>query len=590
MFAFLLFAGVGIGLISAYTGRYRSGAEGGEYTVSGTVISVVAGNGYSTVLLNGLEMDGEPYGGKLRLRISQEGLKVGDLLTFTGVVAHMELPQNGEGEDAFASDLRYAATASEGVVTGRTNNAFLLLNAKLYDLFHDNMQADEADIAYALTTGNGRVLNGDFSDAVKKGGIAHIFAVSGLHIGILYGAVFFLCKPCKRWRFVPATAAALCYSALCAFTVSSLRAVIMCGLAGFLRAFGIKRDFLESIAFAAILVLSIFPAQWLSVGFRLSFGACLGLALFAGSFSRAFSKLPKVLGSYLAANLAVQIFTFPTLLEAFGYWSVWGTLLNFFIIPCLPVLFLGILLCSVLSLCIPPASAFFLRFPEGMISLLLYFFSITDFSFVLTGFSLGAGGVVWLISCVVLSERFRLSNASRAAAAVALTLIITACILAENAVFYGCKINVYRSSGNGCAALVRTEQNAVLLIDDEISLSSCREFLSRTYGGKIAAVAVLGEEEVRGINVAAFLGADEVWARDRVETGLRNTRVIFGESYAAGGVSFRYEGRDRMLIFAEDCAVEVAFHKQSAFAADLFVNNGCGGLIFFLHGGIIERV
>lgn len=583
--AFSLFAAIGFGLIYANAERFRSGIPSGEYTLSGTVVSAVEGNGYSSLIVSGLRSEGKTVGGKLRLRVESEKIRVGDLLEFTGKITHAELT-----EQAFASDIRYTANVSDCEITGRTGNPFLLLNARLCELFYENMQSDEADIAYALTTGNGRALDGDFSEAVRKGGIAHIFAVSGLHIGIVYGAVYFLLKPLKKWRFLPATAVAFCYSALCAFTVSSLRAGIMCATAGGLRAFGVKRDFLESIAFAAIIVLCIFPAQWLSVGFQLSFGACLGLALFSGSLSRAFRKMPNALASYLAANLSVQIVTFPVLIEAFGYWSVWGTLVNFFAIPLLPVLFLGLLLCALFSLMIPPAAAFFLLFPEGMLSLLLFVFSVADFSFVLTGFSLGIVAFIWPIGCVALSERFRMKRTGRAVAAVLFSVVITVCILAENAVFYGCKINVYRDEDGGCAALVRTDDNAVLLIDDEISLSSCREFLSHTYGGTITAIAVLGEEEGKAINVAAFLGAEEVRACDETETGLRYTQVIFGECFSCGEVSFRYEGRSRIILFAEESAVEFSFHEQAAFGADLFVNEGCGGLIFFLHGGIIEKV
>ncbi len=588
--AFALFASVGAGLAFAQTARFSYGVPAGEYKVSGRVISAAEENGYSSLLLDCLYADGTPSGGKLRLRVGQEGVKVGDIVAFTATLKRAELPQNGMGEDAFASDLRYTASVSICEVTDRTKDPFLLLNAKLYETLHENMEKDEADIAYALLTGNGRGLDGEFSEGVRKGGIAHIFAVSGLHIGILYGAAYLLFKPLRRWRFIPAAALALCYSALCAFSVSSLRAVCMCTTAGALRAMGAKRDFLESIALAAVIVLVLFPAQWLAVGFRLSFGACLGLALFAGSFSRALSFLPKPLSRYLSANVSVQLFTFPILIESFGYWSVWGTLLNFFVIPCLPVLFLGLLVCALFASIVPPAAAFVCLFPEGMLSLMTLVLSVSDFSFVLTGFSLGAGATVWYLSCVLLSERLRLARAARAGIALLCAIGLTVCILAENAVFYGCKISVYRAERGGCAALVRTSENAVLLIDDEISLSSCKEFLSHTYGGTLTAVAILGEEEGRAINVAAFLGAEEVWAREKIETGLRETNIVFQETFTVGEAVFRYEGKARMILFAEDCSAEFAFFRQSAYPADLFVNEGCGGLIFFLHGGIIKSV
>ena len=89
---------------------------------------------------------------------------------------------------------------------------------------------------------------------------------------------------------------------------------------------------------------------------------------------------------------------------------------------------------------------------------------------------------------------------------------------------------------------------------------------------------------------SAFLGAEEVWAREKIETGLRETNIVFQETFTVGEAVFRYEGKARMILFAEDCSAEFAFFRQSAYPADLFVNEGCGGLIFFLHGGIIKSV
>ena len=150
-----------------FRSRFSYGVPAGEYKVSGRVISAAEENGYSSLLLDCLYADGTPSGGKLRLRVGQEGVKVGDIVAFTATLKRAELPQNGMGEDAFASDLRYTASVSICEVTDRTKDPFLLLNAKLYETLHENMEKDEADIAYALLTGNGRGLDGEFSEGVR---------------------------------------------------------------------------------------------------------------------------------------------------------------------------------------------------------------------------------------------------------------------------------------------------------------------------------------------------------------------------------------------------------------------------------------
>ena len=393
----------------------------------------------------------------------------------------------------------------------------------------------------------------------------------------------------KKKSFLPALVAVIFYSALCGFSVSSVRAVIMCGVLSVNRALGRKTDFLSSLSFAALVVLMFMPAQWLSAGFRLSFGACTGLALFSGTFQRAFRKLPNFLGGYLAASLSVQIFTFPILIESFGYFSVWGTLLNFILIPALPALFLGLLLCLLFALIIPPAAAFFLFIPQGMLSLLLYVFSVAEFSLVLKGFSFGTGVVIWLIAAVMLSQRMRLKAVLRCVAACSLSVLFALTMIYENAVFYGLKIDVYEN-GKSASVLLRTANTAVLVIDEDISLRNCNAFLSRTYAGKLDAVVVLAADELKAVNVGAFLPTSCVYAREEIATGLRETNVVFAEKFSLGGMTFFYESAEKMTVTAENSVVELDFESSEALGADLFIGKGSGGLKFFLRNGIIKAI
>lgn len=588
----ILSAAVGAGAFHLRVGSYLSVREEGAYTVTGTATSVTVKSGYSVVILSDLSFDGVPAAGKCRVVLGED-VRTGDIFLLQAKIKQA----NPEGDlsdsylqSLFVSDIRYTASASSSEAVGRSDNPFLRLNAALFRVLYDNLERDEASVAYALLTGNSGGMDEGLSGAMRAGGIAHIFAVSGLHIGILFSAAYLCFRPLGKYRVLPALLLAVGYSALCHFTVSSVRAVIMCGVLGAHNAFGRKYDFLESVSFAAILILLFLPAEWYSAGFRLSFGACLGLALFSGTLSRAFTRIriPRVIGGYLAASLSVQIFTFPVLLEAFGYFPVWGVLLNLIVVPCVPVLFLGLLLCAAFALLIPPAAPFFLLFPDGMLALFLFLFSAVDFSLVFAGFSLGAGAVVWLVACVALSQRFRLPNGARAAAAVGLAVLFTVCAVAENVVFSGCRITVY-GRNQSSAALVRTREQNVLVIDGDITLAECEDFLSRNFGGELDAVVVLSENETAAINVAAFLNSQTVCARTETETGLRKTAVVFGETFETGALEFRYESDTKLTLTAEDVVVEFDFEGNAALSADLFVGGSAGGLNFYLKDGIIKR-
>lgn len=589
----LCFGGVGAGLAHLNAERFSAEVEEGERKLSGTVVSVTVREGYSSLLLEKLYMDGEAADGKCRLTLSATDVRPGDELYLDAKIERVDpklLSSDSYVRSLYAADVRYLARAEEAVVVGRSANILLRLNAAIRDCLHGNLGQDAAQVGYALLTGNSSGMDATFSEAAQRGGIAHIFAVSGLHIGILFAAVYAACARLGKWRLLPALALAVCYSGLCGWSVSSLRAVVMCGVLGVWRAWGRKYDFLQSVSFAALLVLFFFPAQWYSVGFRLSFGACLGLALFSGSLSRLFPRLrlPAFFGKYLAANLAAQLFTAPLLLESFGYLSVWGILVNLVVVPLLPVLFLGLLLCTVLSLLVPFAAGFFLLFPRGMLSLFLFVFTAAEFSFVLTGFSLGAGGAVWLTGCVFLSERVRMKRGARAVCALLSAALFAFCFVTENFVFSGCELIV--RARDETAVLVRTRTERVLVIDGDISLSSCEEFLMRSYKGTLSCIVVLAEDEQDAINVAAFLDCETIYARRERETGLRETEVCFAESFSCGSLRFRYTDDGRLLLFAEGIAVEFSFSKAAALGADLSLTDGCGDLKFYLKDGIIRSL
>lgn len=588
----LLFAGAGMGLAHAYNRSYQKSVEAGKCTVAGTVVTVAQKEGYCLVILKDLNVDGEELGGKCRIYLSSEEIRPADILQVSANLTPV-FTENFAGDGfiryCYSQNIRYTASASEVQRIGRSKNPFLRLNASLQNTLYSSMDSEEASVAYALLTGNSAGMDEGVLLSVRRGGIAHIFAVSGLHIGILFAAICLVCRRLGKYKFLPAILVAACYCALCNFSVSSVRALIMCATLAAMRAVGRKYDFLDSISLAALIVLLFSPAQWYSVGFRLSFGACLGLALFAGPFSRLFKriKLPNFLAQYLSANLSVQLLLLPIQLEAFGFVSVWGTLLNFIFIPLLPILFLGLMVLSALALIIPPAATVFLSLPEGALSVFLYFFAVVDPKLVLAGFSVGAGAAaIWLAGCVFLSERVRMRPSGRAILAAGLSCLLILSLLLNNVVFSGCRID-FLTSGEDKAVLIRTRTERVLIIDDEISFSKCQDLLNRNCKN-LTHIVVLCEDELAALNTAAFLPAENIFAREEVETGFRKTNILFAQKFSCGEMKFTYVSSQKLVLSVEDLIVEIDFEGSPALGADLFVGEGRGGLKYFLKDGIIN--
>ena len=116
--------------------------------------------------------------------------------------------------------------------------------------------------------------------------MAHIFAVSGLNIGIIYGLMLI---PLKKFRVraavrVPVVAAALLfYTGVCGFSASPVRAAVMCAALSLSDANGMKYDALNSVSFAALAVMLVNPVYFYQVGFRLSVAATGGLIVLGGA-------------------------------------------------------------------------------------------------------------------------------------------------------------------------------------------------------------------------------------------------------------------------------------------------------------------
>lgn len=145
-------------------------------------------------------------------------------------------------------------------------------------------QLDSRHVLAALTIGDRSGLRPHQWWLFRVTGTAHLMAISGLHISLVAGLVFVLMKrlsawfPCVilRWpapRVAAACAllAALLYSAMAGFAVSTQRAVIMLAALMLNQLSGWQLSLTERLALALILVLIWNPFQVTSMGFWLSF-------------------------------------------------------------------------------------------------------------------------------------------------------------------------------------------------------------------------------------------------------------------------------------------------------------------------------
>lgn len=132
----------------------------------------------------------------------------------------------------------------------------------------------------ALLLGYRNELNRDTHDLFAVTGTLHIFAISGLHVGIICGLLIFLLSvlgiPRTKWILFLAPSL-IAYTFATGAKASAVRACIM-ALIYFSAPFaGRRADSLSALALAALLIIAWSPLQLFRVGFILSFTVVLGL-------------------------------------------------------------------------------------------------------------------------------------------------------------------------------------------------------------------------------------------------------------------------------------------------------------------------
>ncbi|GEO80924.1 ComEC/Rec2 family competence protein [Pararhodospirillum oryzae] len=154
-------------------------------------------------------------------------------------------------------------------------------------------------LAAALLTGERRAVPEPVQEALRGAGLAHLLAISGLHMSMVGGLVFVgvravmaLCPPLalgwpiKKLAALVALAACLGYLALSGASVPSQRAFLMTGLV-FLAVIVDRRALsMRSVALAALVVLAARPDSLLGPSFQMSFSAVIALIAAYEALSR----------------------------------------------------------------------------------------------------------------------------------------------------------------------------------------------------------------------------------------------------------------------------------------------------------------
>lgn len=232
------------------------------------------------------------------------------------------------------------------------------------------------DVIIALLFGERKAIHPAILSTIRDSGIAHLLAISGLHVALVCGWLYVLCRLvilcipldiCRTHAKLYAAGCTLClgfgYIWLAGMPVSAQRAYIMTGL--FLLAVIVMRHNspLRNIAVAAIIILGWQPYSVLTPGFQMSFAAVTALVALLVPYWQSYhasyhvlARLQRFVTTTCLSSFIAGFATMPFVIYHFNNMASYGLLANLIAVP-------------LTSLWVMPL---------GVLSLLLYPFSLAS--------------------------------------------------------------------------------------------------------------------------------------------------------------------------------------------------------------------
>lgn len=225
---------------------------------------------------------------------------------------------------------------------------------RLSQAIQSHIAGQPGAIAAALLTGDRSGLSEATREAMRRSNLAHLIAISGLHMGMLAGFVFALVRyglalagrpaliwPTKKLAAVVALFAATAYLWLAGPAVSTQRAWIMVSVMLLAVLFDRRALSLRTVALAATLLLIWQPESLTEPGFQMSFAATTALIVALKPWTRASRHLPRPLRPALmlvATSVIAGAATAPIVAAQFHRLSEYGVLANLFAVPAMGLL------------------------------------------------------------------------------------------------------------------------------------------------------------------------------------------------------------------------------------------------------------
>jgi len=232
---------------------------------------------------------------------------------------------------------------------------------QIREFFNIYLQSPGAEIAKALILGEKGEISKELRERFSAAGVAHILAISGLHIGIIALVCFFLVKNILKLstRLILSTDISkvsalitlipvITYCFIAGHGIATIRATIMISTYLLAIIIGREEDLWNTVALAAFPILIFSPSSLFDISFQLSFISVIAILYLTPRFSAPLFQPPqdllepppgwwvkiiKRIALFILVTVSAIIGTAPLVAYYFHRISPWGILTNVIIIP-----------------------------------------------------------------------------------------------------------------------------------------------------------------------------------------------------------------------------------------------------------------
>lgn len=313
----------------------------------------------TNIYLKGVEVEnGEKSVSVKRIFVNTEkipNVKIGNIIKVRGKLRQFEEAAN---KGNFDSKKYYLSLGFYGKIEAGTieviNSDYSGIRQGLYEMRMEIIErleklcSDNKGIFSIINNKNGIIgaiilgdktdLDSDIKELYSVSGIAHILAISGLHISFIGMAIYRLLR--RRFRFLFSAAVSipvvLSFGIMSGFGISTIRAIIMFILKIIGEVLGRKYDAITAISLAGLVLLVQNPFVVCNSGFQMSFGAIIAIVLILPIVEEILNTDNKII-KVLSANFTISLVMNPIL--AWNYYELptFSFLLNIVVVPLMSV-------------------------------------------------------------------------------------------------------------------------------------------------------------------------------------------------------------------------------------------------------------